>query len=529
MVLKLKPTLSILFVEDDESDFQTIKSHCKQLRNLRLQIFRVLKSADVPSVLESTGASLCFYALASEEVEADNQEMKDLMQRLWQRDINVPVIALGKWRGKDGGVGALRSGATDFLIKSAVRPSILERSIRFALEREKQKEKATLLKKEISVSRSSALPGEPLSENVQFGRLKHLIQGLSRHLAESLTRDLPRAMILRDLQFAARMSKNALQCINEIEHPQGMSTDHYTSVNLQQIVLETGELLNRMLRKNIALSCTPSRGSDIFVHGDPSEIQEMLIHLALNSQEAMPEGGTINISFSLPDSSDNIRSVEVLFRDSGRGIAAEHLGKVFDPAYTTRESTLGFGLGLTVVSATMERHAGTVSISSQEGRGTTVILRFRLLPCEEQLAVVHPSLAEGNGEVNENQVSSHNPAILLYSCFSEEQHLICMYARAAGLETIIASDADQLRSIFESSRTSILALIVDCESLDPEICALIESRAAETRQAIFIVGEDPGSLSEEMMQCEQASFFRRPAEYVFLAASLAELAGNNQG
>ena len=525
MVSKESPVLPILFVEDDEADFLTLKSQCNQLRNLRPQIFRVLKSADVASVIESTGAALCFYAIDSEDSEADSQEVKDLIQKLWQRDVMIPVITLGKWRGSDGGVGSLQAGATDFLIKSAIRPSILERSVRFALEREKQKKKARRLKKEISLSRTPTVPVTGQADTLGFNRLKHLIQNLSDHLHDSLSRDNPKQMLLRDLQFAARMTQNALNCIHEIEEPDEAKVDHFTTFNLQQIALETTELLGRMLRNNIALSCTPCRGSDIFIYGDPSEIQEMLIHLALNSQEAMPEGGTINISFSIPDQ-ENPSQVDVLFRDSGYGIPEEHLTKVFDPDYTTRQTSLGFGLGLTVVSATMERHQGNVSISSQKGRGTTVTMTFPLHSPSESIArgteLIEDQEAPGSTAVRNN---GFTPSILLYSCYSEEQHLICMYARAAGLETIIASDQEQLQSIIDAEQSGILAYVIDSDSLDPAICNLIETHIADGSRSLFLVGDTPGHLSNEMIQLEQASFFQRPAEYVFLAASLAELAG----
>jgi len=105
------------------------------------------------------------------------------------------------------------------------------------------------------------------------------------------------------------------------------------------------------------------------VEVDPEQFQQMFLNLLLNSIQAMPEGGRIEIDlFSL-----NGR-VNIILRDTGTGIPQEMLSKIFDPFFTTREG--GTGLGLSIVSKIVEAHGGEIKVESEVGKGTTFHLIF---------------------------------------------------------------------------------------------------------------------------------------------------------
>jgi len=107
------------------------------------------------------------------------------------------------------------------------------------------------------------------------------------------------------------------------------------------------------------------------VSGDPAMLQQAFLNLALNACQAMPNGGTLRISASATRS----RRVEVKVEDTGIGIKPEHLGRIFDLYYTTRER--GSGIGLSMVYRTVQLHDGEIEVQSTQGRGTTFCL---LLP-----------------------------------------------------------------------------------------------------------------------------------------------------
>jgi two-component system NtrC family sensor kinase len=107
------------------------------------------------------------------------------------------------------------------------------------------------------------------------------------------------------------------------------------------------------------------------VPADFGQLRQAFINVILNACEAMTDGGVLTITSGLVDQGTTI---EVAVRDTGPGIAPEHLSKILDPFFTTKEK--GTGLGLSVVYGVVERHGGVLDIQSEVGRGTTVLIRL---------------------------------------------------------------------------------------------------------------------------------------------------------
>jgi two-component system NtrC family sensor kinase len=100
--------------------------------------------------------------------------------------------------------------------------------------------------------------------------------------------------------------------------------------------------------------------------GDRNQLVQVFLNLALNACEAMPQGGTLTITSALRGS-----DVVVTVADTGIGIKADDLDKIFDPFFTTKPVGKGTGLGLSVSYGTIQRHGGTLSVESEEGKGAT--------------------------------------------------------------------------------------------------------------------------------------------------------------
>jgi two-component system NtrC family sensor kinase len=107
------------------------------------------------------------------------------------------------------------------------------------------------------------------------------------------------------------------------------------------------------------------------VEGDPGQLRQAFLNIALNACDAMPGGGTLTVSIH-PGADGESAVVE--FVDTGTGISPEHLPKVLDPFFSTKQK--GTGLGLSVVYGIVERHAGKLEIESQPGKGATVRIRL---------------------------------------------------------------------------------------------------------------------------------------------------------
>jgi two-component system NtrC family sensor kinase len=110
------------------------------------------------------------------------------------------------------------------------------------------------------------------------------------------------------------------------------------------------------------------------VLADSSQLGQVFMNLFLNAVQAMEERGTITVVTRCVEKDD---MVEILVSDTGAGIPPEQIGRIFDPFFTTKPSGKGSGLGLSIAYGIVTTHQGTISVSSEVGKGTTFTIRFR--------------------------------------------------------------------------------------------------------------------------------------------------------
>jgi two-component system, NtrC family, sensor kinase len=102
------------------------------------------------------------------------------------------------------------------------------------------------------------------------------------------------------------------------------------------------------------------------VECQPQQINQVFMNLLLNAAQAVPEGGSITIRTRA-----DADSVQVMVSDTGRGIATEHVGRIFEPGFTTKEARMGMGLGLLICRQIVDGHNGRITVESEAGSGTT--------------------------------------------------------------------------------------------------------------------------------------------------------------
>jgi PAS domain S-box-containing protein len=116
--------------------------------------------------------------------------------------------------------------------------------------------------------------------------------------------------------------------------------------------------------------------------GDASALTHAFMNLCVNAVDAMPENGTLTLHTRNVDND----WIEVVVEDNGTGMSKEVLEKAMEPFYTTKETGQGTGLGLSMVFSTVKAHQGQMSIESEQGKGTRVMMRFPA--CEEEAPVL---------------------------------------------------------------------------------------------------------------------------------------------
>ena len=112
------------------------------------------------------------------------------------------------------------------------------------------------------------------------------------------------------------------------------------------------------------------------VNIDNNQIKQVFVNILMNSVEAMQDGGNITISTNSIKTEAGQDCLQIVFADTGCGIPADKIEKVFDPFYTTSDTPGNAGLGLSITKGIIDKHHGTIRIESDFEKGTRVIIRL---------------------------------------------------------------------------------------------------------------------------------------------------------
>ena len=145
-----------------------------------------------------------------------------------------------------------------------------------------------------------------------------------------------------------------------------------SSVDVGEDLLKTLELVHHHFRSR-HIRVVQELAPDVpVIQADRQLLRQVFLNLLTNAGDAMPEGGTLTLRVAPGSLEDGRPAVVIEFADTGLGISPEHLSKVMEPFFTTKEEGKGTGLGLAICRRAVHEHGGTIHITSEVGTGTTV-------------------------------------------------------------------------------------------------------------------------------------------------------------
>jgi signal transduction histidine kinase len=218
-----------------------------------------------------------------------------------------------------------------------------------------------------------------------FNNLLAVIKGC----AAQLDREVPAESPLRDdvdeIMGAVERATSLTRSLLAFAHRQPMRLQ---PVDLVSVLRGCERSLRRVLREGIQLeSRLPAE--ELPVMADPMQIEQILLNLALNAQDAMPYGGRVSIAASRVSlDGDEARRTgfelpgayaELRVADDGVGMDPDTRARLFEPFFTTKDVGKGTGLGLSIVYGLVQQHRGVVHVASERSRGTAVTLLLPLL------------------------------------------------------------------------------------------------------------------------------------------------------
>ena len=202
-----------------------------------------------------------------------------------------------------------------------------------------------------------------------FNNLLTAITGYSSLLLERAKDD---AELAHDLGEIHRASERAAQLTRQLLAFGRRQVLQPRAVDLNQVLAETGSLLQRLLGEHVELELRPAPGLGT-VRVDAGQIEQVIVNLAVNARDAMPDGGRLTISTRELEV-DGVDVVELEVRDTGIGMDAETRAQIFEPFFTTRAT--GSGLGLASVHGIVLQSDGEVSVESEPGLGSSFRVRL---------------------------------------------------------------------------------------------------------------------------------------------------------
>lgn len=201
------------------------------------------------------------------------------------------------------------------------------------------------------------------------------VLGQAQILLAKTPESAPAHQSLKKIEQAALRCKKIVRGLLDFSRPTQVK---FEDIDANELLLQTMDLCEADLKGARVVVDKKFAKNLPRMEGNPSELQQVLLNLVNNAIQAMPNGGTLTIETrshnkqlividrrkAVPPKTESGPWVEIVFRDSGVGIAKEHLTRIFEPFFTTKEIGKGTGLGLSVSMGIVRKHGGDLSVES---------------------------------------------------------------------------------------------------------------------------------------------------------------------
>lgn len=378
--MKDKP-IKILLIEDNPGDTRLLE---EMLSEGKPSSFTMLWADRLSKGLEQLEAEAIDLVLL--DLSLPDSQGLDTFTRIHAQKPHMPIIVLSGLSDEQVSIKAVREGAQDYLIKGQVDSNLLTRAIRYAIER-KQAE-------------------EHLQQQERLAAVGQLAGGIAHDFNNFLTSIMLHTHILTHMEDVPEKAKSiaetitsesrrAAQLVRQILDFSRCSMVETEAIDLAVFLNETVNILRKTLPESIQL-LVETEGDKYVVKADPTRVRQIVMNLALNAQDAMPQGGKLRIALSkvqtIPGEqldvaetwSTNMPPEEwvcLAVSDTGVGMTEKTRSHLFEPFFTTKGSK-GTGLGLAQVYGIVKQHEGYIGVDTELGRGTT--FRIYLPACNDR-------------------------------------------------------------------------------------------------------------------------------------------------
>jgi two-component system cell cycle sensor histidine kinase/response regulator CckA len=287
-------------------------------------------------------------------------------------------------------------------------------------------------------------------------------------------------------------------------------------ISLSAVVQRTKKMLGRLIGEKYAiqLRCPNDLPS---VLADEGGMEQILINLALNARDAMPDGGTIEIGTELAVLDEGAASLNSEARpgrfvcltvtDRGCGMNSQVLARIFDPFFTTKDVGKGTGLGLSTIHGIVKQHEGWIDVTSDIGQGST----FKIyLPACTSTPAGASAAAPGKPVPAE---PGKGETVLVVEDETAVRELACAALQKRGYQVLKAANGPQAVEVWERNAGRVNLLLTDMVMPSgmngSELAQILQSRNPQLR-VIYTSGYNPESLKKGALMTQGINFLPKP-------------------
>ncbi|MBN9519078.1 PAS domain S-box protein [bacterium] len=270
----------------------------------------------------------------------------------------VPVeIALGPVQTEEG-----------LLVLATVRDITRRREMELALRA--KSEEVREISQQLWQSAKLATMGE-LAASIAH-ELNNPLGTISLGVEDLLSTAPPDSPARRELKIIEQETERMARLVANLLQFSRPGYQQVSTFDVCEEVEKTLELSFFFLRKR-TVAVTREFAPDLpLIQGDRQKLRQVFLNLIVNASDAMPGGGTLTLRSCASVANADVPAVALEFADTGTGIPPENLSRIMEPFFTTKEAGRGTGLGLAICRRIVQEHRGTLDITSEVGRGTTV-------------------------------------------------------------------------------------------------------------------------------------------------------------
>jgi two-component system cell cycle sensor histidine kinase/response regulator CckA len=348
------------------------------------------------------------------------------------------------------------------------------------------------------------------------------ILGYGEMLLTDTVGDDPRSEWLEQMVRAGKRAQSLVRQLLAFSRKQTLEFKH---IDLNSLLRNFEKLLRRTIREDVAIHMVLARSLPP-IRGDVGQLEQVVMNLAVNAQDAMPDGGALTIETGGVELDESYtaehegvtpgRYVMLVVSDTGCGMDVETYGHLFEPFFTTKGKDKGTGLGLATVYGIVKQHGGNVWAYSEPGLGAT----FKVyLPVATESPVVEES------DLRTPSGLGGSETIMLVEDDEQVRNLVLAILKRQGYTVLVAESGKEALELLEGHDGSVQLLLTDVVLPEMNGKQLFErvSGAYPDVKVLYMSGYPENVIAHRGVMEPGIHFIQKPFTVRALAAKVREV------